>query len=293
VRRSAARGRPRHLTEPLRFQVLRVGFEISTDDPSVERRVRYLAQRAAQPEAARTTVTYSVRGSGGGYEILRDGALQDVQFDAWSVLDGLYRSVQSDALAAWPRAAVVRAVTGTWRDERFLVIGEGLRERSSVALRLLSQGAEVEADDLAILHDGVITAYPRPLRVFGPNAPLPPGSPTRDELPSVDDSKRGPWALDLADAGIDWRIRTGPVERVVLLETNYGGQTRLTPVSRSDAVPMIMSCCDPRDDVTETIRSIARLVGGAHCCRLWLGEVEAIRDFWPPGWGDSLRAGTR
>ena len=26
--------------------------------------------------------------------------------------------------------------------------------------------------------------------------------------------------------------------------------------------------------------------------RLWLGVVEAIRDFWPPAWGGSLRAGT-
>lgn len=210
MRRPAARRRPRHLTK-LRFQVLRVGFEISADDPSVERRVRYLAQRAVQPEAARATVKYSVRGGDGGYEILRDGALEDVQFDAWSVLDGLFRRVQADALEAWPGAAVVQAVTGRWRDERFLVVGEGLRERSSLALGLLSRGAEVEADDLAILHDGVITAYPRPLRVFGPTAPLPPGSPAREELPSVDDSGNGPWALDLAEADIDWQIRTGPV----------------------------------------------------------------------------------
>jgi hypothetical protein len=233
-----------------------------------------------------------VRRSDGGHEILREGALQDVQFDSWSVLNALYRRVQEDALAAWPRAAVAQAITGTWRDERFMVVGESLRDRSSLALRLLSHGAAVEADDLAILQDGVLTAYPRPLRVFGPDAPLPPGSPSREELPSVDEgSGRGPWALDLAAAGVEWRISTGPVERIVLLEANYGGQTRLTPVSRGDALRIVMSCCDPRDNVPDTIRSIARLVDGAQCCRLRLGAVEAIGDFWPPAWGDSLRAG--
>ena len=289
--RSASRGRPRHLTEPLRFQVLRVGFAISADDPAVERRLRCLAQRAVQPETPGEMIAYSVRRSNGAYQILRNGAVQDVEYDHWRLLDSMYRSVQADALAAWPQAAVVRAVTGSWRGERFMVVGEPLRERSSLALHLLSRGAQVEADELAILHDGMVTAYPRPLRVFGLDDPLPPGSPTRDELPSVEeDSSRGPWMLDLAAAGIDWRVSTGVVERVVLLETNYGGQTRLHPVSRSEAARVVLSCCDARNNVPDTIRSIARLVDGAHCCRLRLGASEVIGDFWPLDWGDNLPA---
>lgn len=291
MRRSASRGRPRHLTEPLRFQVLRVGFAISADDPAVGRRLRCLAQQAVQPETPRTMVAYSVRRSNGAYQILRNGAVQDVEFDHWRLLDALYRRVQADALAAWPQAAVVRAVTGRWHGERFMVVGEPLRERSSLALHLLSRGAQVEADDLAILHDGILTAYPRPLRVFSLDDPLPPGSPTRDELPSVHEvSSRGPWMLDLAAAGIDWRVSTGVVERVVLLETNYGGQTRLHPVPHHEAVRVVMSCCDARNNVSDTIRSIAGLVDGAHCCRLRLGALDAIGDFWPPAWGDNLSA---
>jgi hypothetical protein len=288
MRRSATRGRPRHLTDPLRFQVLRVGFTISADDPALERRLRCLAQHATQPETARATVSYSVRRSNGAYQILRNGVVQDVQFDHWRVLDAVYRGVQADALAAWPQAAVVRAITGSWEGERFMVVGEPLRDRSSLALHLLSRGAQVEADDLAILDDGALTAYPRPWRVFGRDAPLPPGSPTRDELPYIETSTRGPWTLDLSAAGIDWRISTGPVERIVLLEANYGGQTRLHPVPRYEAVRVVMSCCDARDNVPDTIRSIARLADGAHCCRLRLGALELIGDFWPPDWGDTM-----
>jgi hypothetical protein len=234
-------------------------------------------------------VTYSVRRSNGAYQILRNGAVLDVQYDHWHVLDAVYRGVQADALGAWPQAAVVRALTGRWHGERFMVVGEPLGDRSSLALHLLSRGAQVEADELGILHDGILTAYPRPLRVYGRDAPLPPRSPTRDELPSVEEgSSRGPWMLDLAAAGIDWRISTGSVERIVLLEANYGGQTRLHPVPRHEAVRVVMSYCDARNNVPDTIRSIARLVDGAHCYRLRLGALEVIGDFWPPAWGDNV-----
>jgi hypothetical protein len=259
----------------------------------VARQLRYLAQSAVQPEAARSTVTYAVSRRDGAYEISRDGALEDVQFDPVGVLGSVYRRVHGDALAAWPRAAALRAITGSWGGERFVVVGDGLRERSQLALHLISRGAEIEADDLAILHDGVLTAYPRPLHVYGTDARLPAGSPPRTELPSGgENSSRGPWVLDLTAAGLGWRVTTAPVDRVVLLETNYGGQTRLHPVARHEAARIVMSCCDVRADVPEAIRSIARLVDGAQCCRLLLGGLEQIGNFWPAAWRDTLPVGT-
>jgi hypothetical protein len=282
MRCSAPGGRPRHLTEPLRFQILRVRFEISADDPAVERQLRCLVQSAIQPEAARSIVSYVVRRRDGAFEISRDGAVQDVQFDPAGVFKAVSRQIHRDALAAWPQAALLRAVTGHWLGERFIVVGEALWDRSRLALHLISRGADIEGDDLAILHDGVLTTYPRPLRVCGLDARLPPRSPSRDELPFLGSTpSTGSWALDLGAAGIDWRITARPVDRIVLLETNYGGQTRLHPVPRYEAARLVMSCCDPRDNVPGAIRSVARLVDGAHCCRLWLGALEEIRDIWP------------
>jgi hypothetical protein len=256
--------------------VLRVAFAIQSDDPAVERALRFLDQSAQQPEPARCTVSYAVRRRGVGQEITRNGGIEDVQFDPPAVLQALYQRVQRDALSAWPEAAVLKAVTGSAGGERFIVVGETLRDRSRLALTLLSLGADLEGDDLAIIHDGVLTAYPRPLRVCGDDVPLPPSAPARDELP-FQGSRRstGSWVLDLGRAGIEWKVTSGPVHRVILLETNYGGQTRVRDVPRSDAARSLMSSCDPLGHPASAIRGIARLTdNAARCQRLRLGSLD-------------------
>jgi len=222
------------LSAPLRFQVLRLSFEISADDPAVRRALRFLIQSAVQPESPRATVSYDVRRADDGYEISRDGELADVQFDPGGVLETLYRRIFRDALDAWPNAPVLEALTGRREGERFVIVGDSLRERSQAGLALISKGVDVEGDDLAIIHDGALTAYPRPLRVCGTDVPLPPGAPPREELPFIGGSPgTGSWVLDLAQAGIDWKITTGRPDTVVVLQTNYGGQTRLSEIPRT------------------------------------------------------------
>lgn len=238
--------------------------------------MQFLAQSAIQPAPASSTVSYEVRRRGDGYEILRDEALEDVQFDSQTVLDAVYRRVQRDALAAWPGAAVLRAVTGRWRDERFVIVGETLWDRSRLALALIGHGVEIEGDDLAILHDGVLTAYPRPLRVCGVDAPLPPRAPAVGDLPGTGDFPTGPWSLDLALAGIDWRITTGPLHIAVALETNYGGHTRVNKLEPLEMARILMSSCDPLSDGSHAISAVARLASGARCYRLRLGSLDEL-----------------
>jgi hypothetical protein len=280
--RPAPRGRPSSLRRALRFQVLRVGFEISADEPAVERALRFLDQSAIQPEPARSIVFYDVRRRDCAYEVSRNGELEDVQFDPAFVLNSLYGRVQGDALEAWPESAVLRAITGRCRGGRFVVVGDTLRERSRLALELIRHGASIEGDDLAILHDGVVTAYPRPLRVCGMDASLPPLAPPRHELPFVGTSpSTGSWALDLALAGVDWTIPTGRVDAVILLETNDGGQTRVSEAPRHEAARVVMSRCDALAGPSHAIRAVAGLVDGAWCYRLRLGSLKDVGRCWP------------
>jgi hypothetical protein len=279
----------RQLTRTLRFQVLRVSFEIVTADPEIERTVRFLAQSAAQPQPARTTVFFEVRRREHAYEISRNGCLEDVQFDPVRVLETLARRVQHDALEAWPEAAVLRAVTGERHGERFILVGDTHADRARVALELIGRGADIQGDDLTILHeDGMVTAYPRPLRVYGENAPLPVHAPPRAELPFLGARlSTRIWALDLALTGIDWRITTAPCDTVILLEINYGGQTRITEVPHREMARILMSWCDPLAGALSAIRMIARLLDGAQCCRLRLGSFGDLGKIWPgqpPDW---------
>jgi hypothetical protein len=262
--------------------VLRVGFETDTDDPAIERELRFLAQSAKQPEPPRFTVSYAVAQRDVGYEISRNGVIDDVQFDPPAVLNTLYRRVQRDALSAWPEAAVLKAVTGSMRGERFIVIGETLRDRSRLALALLSRGADLEGDDLAILHDGMLTAYPRPLRVCGDDVPLPPLAPSRHELP-FQGSRRstGSWVLDLELAGIEWGVTSGPVDTVIMLESNEGGQTRISEVPRHETARALMSCCDSLGHPAKAIHAVAHLADSVRRCqRLRLGSLDDIAVVW-------------
>jgi hypothetical protein len=234
-------------------------------------------------------VRYDVRRRNDVYEISRNGALEDVEFDPVLVLQALYGRIQRDALEAWPDGVFLRGLTGRCGEERFILVGEGLWDRSRVGLELLRGGFDIEGDDLAILHDGVLTAYPRPLRVFGDDAPLPPLAPPKAELPFLGSSPAtGSWALDLAKAGIEWRINSGRVDGVVLLETNYGGHTRVSEVPRHETARILLACCDARAGIPRAIRAIAQLVDGACCSRLRLGSLDDVRDAWPVGACDRL-----
>jgi hypothetical protein len=271
------------LSAPLRFQVLRVSFEISAEDPAIQDVLRFLIQSADQPEPSRSTVSYEVRRSGDGYEISRNGEPEDIQFDPGRVLDALYRRIQDDALEAWPGAPVLKALSGRRDRERFIVVGESLRERSQLGLQLLAHGMDLEGDDMAILHDGALTAYPRPVRVCGVDTPLPPAARPREELPFVGGSvETGSWVLDLAQAGVDWRITTGKPDMIILLETNFGGQTRLSEVSRHETARTLMSHCDPRGNAIGAVRAVAGLADGARrCVQLWLGSLDHVDSIWP------------
>jgi hypothetical protein len=243
--------------------------------------LRFLGQSAIQPEPAGSIVSYEVRRRGDGYDIVRDGALEDVQFDSHNVLRAVYRRVQRDALAAWPGAALLHAVTGRWRGIRFVAVGERLSDRSRLALQLIRHGVEIEGDDIAILHDGVLTTYPRPLRVPGVDAPLPPLAPAIGDLPRAGpDPSAGPWALDLARAGIDWRITSGPVQMAIMLETNYGGQTRVRELPSVEMARILMASCDPLSARSNAAGAVASLAAGARCYKLRLGSLDDVSDAW-------------
>ena len=274
---------PHQLTAPLRFQILRVSFEIFAEAPSVRRALRFLIQSAAQPDPPESTVTYDVRRLADGYEISRNGEPVDVQFDPRGVLDSMYRRVQHDALGAWPGVPVLRALTGRRGPERFAIVGPSLKERSQVGLALLARAVDIEGDDLAIVHDGGLTAYPRPLRVCGVDVPIPNAAGPREMLPFVGDNPAtGSWVLDLGQAGIDWRVTTGRPDTIILLGTNYGGQTRQSALPRHQMAQALMSECDPRGNPIGAVRAVAELASRAkHCLRVWLGSLEHVDSIWP------------
>ena len=275
--RAVPRGGARQLSPLVRVDALRVAFEISVDEPAVERELQFLVHSAVQGEEPRALVHYGVSRAGDIYEIRREGVLMNVEIELRMVLQDLHTRLHREALAAWPSGVALRALTGGFRGERFVLTGESLPDRSRIGLELLSCGFDVEGDYMAIAHDQGVTAFPRPLRIPDPHVPLPRNAPPRTELPCNGSC----WALDLGRAGIDWRIHTGPVQYVILLEANYGGQTRLYEVGGREAAQVLMSHAYALGTPVDAIRTVARLVDRSSCYRLRLGAVDEITSVWP------------
>jgi len=280
VHRATARRGPRSLTHhELAFQILRVAFTVTVDETQLRSQLRWLEQSAIQPAPPETTVAYAVRRRDGAYEITRAGVPADLQFHRAGVLATLYAAVQRDALAAWPQHTAVHAVVGTFAGERFAVVGGSARERSRLAVALMSAGAELEGDDLALLGVDGLTTYPRPIRLDR-HARLPAYVPARSELPFAGSPGTGQWALDLARAGHRWEVRSGPVARFVHFDLNDGGQTRVRELTQVGAMRALVAAADVPAAPAPAIQAMASMLGGARCRRLWLGDVEDVEKIW-------------
>jgi hypothetical protein len=265
----------------LRLQVLRVAFTVAADDPGLGPALRFLDQSARQPEPPSLHIGYQVVRGNEMYEIQREGVLINAEFDHAGVVGTLYAAIQHDALAAWPEATVLRGVVGRWQDQRFVVAGDGGRERSGLALALLAAGASIEGDDLALVDRRGLTTYPRALRVGSAMGALPTGIPGRETLPFSGRSERtGVWALDPRRTGRPWRVETGPVQHIVEFTMNDGGMTRVGDLSAISGVRTLMMGIDPRGGAPAAIRDVSALSVGARCHRLWLGSFGDVSEVW-------------
>ena len=112
------------------------------------------------------------------------------------MLATIYAAVQREALAAWQQHTAVHAVVGTFAGERFAVVGGAARERSRLAVALMSAGADLEGDDLALVGADGLTTYTRPIRLDR-HARLRAHVPARSELQFMGSAGTGQWALDL------------------------------------------------------------------------------------------------
>lgn len=122
-----------------------------------------------------------------------------------------------------------------------MIAGRGAAGKTTLALRLVQAGYELEGDEHAFLESDGVTARPRACRVKETSLSFLPGVANAIATAPVyiDDLGRKLFNVDPRMIGGPWRIEKGRVERIIVLQPNHGGCSslrRLEPLALSQAL---------------------------------------------------------
>jgi len=223
--------------------------------------------------APRRRQRYAVIPDGTGYAMTEEGDPLADAADPESVRDIIHprsqrRAFELASLMGWVR------VRGTLVDAggaRILLVGNSGVSRTTLALRLLLDGAAVQGDESVLLRGGSALAVPRPFMVEAG---------TRDALPELAEvlallPRLGAAAVldPTRDLGMTWRLRVGPLDHVVVLDDSPGPVTSLT-VSRAEVLADLTRHLLPATETKPVmLRALTTALAPATCHRMRVGEV--------------------
>jgi hypothetical protein len=248
-------------------------------DPEVVAALVALLPQAIHPMPATGTMHYAVDRMGGQFALREEGDALTVAPDAASAADAIHvrahrRAFELASLAGWSR---VHAATIDLPAGRVLVVGPSGAGKTTLAARLLLDGADVQGDESVLVRRGASLAVPRALHLKpGFGRVLPELAPLAGSLPSVG----GVTVLDPGRRGRPWRLHEAPIAHVVLLDGP--GAVRCTSADRGAVLEALLADAFP---VTETkagiVATLAGAIAGAQGHRLSVGDpramVEALR----------------
>jgi hypothetical protein len=256
--------------------VLKLGVEIRSSDPDVLSAIEFVANDARQPEPATEHVTFSIQSGQHEHVVSVDGQVIDRAPSAAAVAETLFTQIQTRALRLFPHHALVRGAVLRDRGTRALLVGEPGAGITSLVVRMLHSGAAVEGDAFALLGADGVTPLPRRFMLrHGTEAVLPEFAGTLDSLPSAPSGLSVVWGYDPARAGFEWDIQRGAIAACVAIDPSHGADSRLLPLSATDAVRRVVArCSPPAEGGGSWLREVVRLLSAASCWRLVLGRLE-------------------
>jgi hypothetical protein len=263
----------------LDFQLLWDKIEVRTPAPEVVASLRFLAQSARQRVPVLETTTFEVLPDSRGYLVLEEDEHRSLEPTALAVLEVLYQRVHERAFTRASRAGWVRAHGAVVETggRRLLLAGTTGVGKTTLALRLLFDGAAVHCDESSLLRRGAVLAVPRPFHLK-PTIEhyVPEIGQLLTEMPVVtgDVAIR---AFDPGRAGFEWEISPGRVDAVLML--TRGDNTRLKRVEATQVMHDVVTDVFLLDEPKATVvREVAAVFRHAACYALEIGDVgEASR----------------
>jgi hypothetical protein len=220
----------------------------------------------------------SVEAYRGRYRLLEDGKTIGEVIDTRSLVDFLHARLFSYALRERPRSGIVHAALLRRQGQRILIAGSRGAGKTTLTLRLVQSGYEMEGDEHVFIDPDGVIARPRACRVKNTSLPLLPDlAPIIAAAPSYQDVQgRLIFNLEPTAIGSPWRIEKGSVDCVIILRPNHGGYSSIRSIPPMMAAQALLSEIGMRDlDRGASIGAVAALVGRARTFDLSLGDHQS------------------
>jgi hypothetical protein len=263
------------------IQLLACEFQVSADGEDVIRWLDGVRPSAVQDHPVRHHHRLDVRQEAGGYRVRENGQDRGVSLGPEAAGALVERRLHELAFDALGDCTKVHAGCGTWRGRRFLIVGNGRAGKTTLMTRLLFEGCAVEGDEMVVIRDGRVAAYPRRFGIRQPTLSLVPqvGALAPDLARAGEPDTSGGYqvlSFDPSQLGLPWRIASGSVDVLLLLDGRHPGPTRaLSCPQQVMAQRVMIQSNPPAVGRAAWVRDVCTLVSGAACYLLTLGDLDS------------------
>jgi hypothetical protein len=250
---------------------------VRTSDRTAFEAIRYLACDPEIVGVRQETSVVTVEPFRGRYLVSEEDRSPVEVIGLVALIDHLSSRVVSLSLQAKPTAGIFHAALLRCRDRKVLITGREAAGKTTLAMRLVQAGYELEGDENVFLDQDGVIARPRGCRVKESSlAFLPAMAEAIAKAPAyVDYFGRKIFNVDPRIVGGTWRIEKGKVDRIIVLQPNHGGYSslrRMQPLALSQA---LLSEFGLRESGrSASIGAVARLAGTCQGFDLSLGDHE-------------------
>jgi hypothetical protein len=248
---------------------------LHTSDPAVFEAIRYLECDPEIDETQKEDRALTVKTFRGRYHIIEEHQAAEEVSDVKSAVNRLHIKLFLHSIKDRPGAGILHAAALRRGSKRILLLGSESAGKTSLALRLVQTGFDLEGDEHVFLEEDGVIARPRACRVKEASLALLPAIAASIAAAPVyvDENGLRTFNVDPRRIGGTWRIGKGAVDALIVLQPNHGGYSSLREMTPLAGAQAIMSEFGLRETGHgASIGAVARLVRHTRLYNLSLGD---------------------
>ena len=268
--------------DPIQFEVVSRTLDrrirLRTLNPSVFESLRFLECTPDIVGPAPRDVVISIEPFRGYLRIIENGILIKEALGPPSVLQFLHVHLFACSIDDRPRSPLIHAACLRRGGRRLLLTGLKDAGKTTLTLRLIAAGFDIEADEHVFVTGAGVIARPRGCRVK--EAALQHFPEVADVIAAAPFYQHATigriFNVDPRALGSAWRIEEGSIDHVIVLQPNHRGQSSIRPMQPSNLVRMLMREIGLRENGRgSAVAALAPMAGRTRAFDMSLGELKS------------------